>query len=203
MFEYCQREVRGIILNIGQFLSRNVGWEDEKGDLVDYKQVNSWDREALAIRYLEEYVYYPKDDGTYTCIGGVKNKRKFIQEAAIKIDEFIPKTFFIKYAQKYNTYEESDGSVLKRMFKNKDAHDITKNLIYGYPQNEKPIKEDRSVRLATSKQISYIQALGRESGYELVRKDEITVASADALIKFLRGERTEIADSNFAFLKYE
>lgn len=204
MFEYCIREDCSIVNTIGQFLSHKVKWIDEEGNLLECEIINSWDRRLIAERYLEEYFHYPKNDYTYKCIGGSNNKDRFLDEVALKIDEFIPKRYFVKYHQAHNTYGSTDGTVLQTKFINKDHHEVTKKLEYHFNHSFPDyVQQIDSSTVATDKQISYIQSLCKECGYILKEKDNLMCANADEIIKFLTGEIEVISSESYSYLEYE
>lgn len=204
MFKYCERSASSITTTIGTFLSRNVNWKDDNGSLISVDEVNSWDRESIAERYLYEYFCPKKYDSSLEAIGGEKNKGKFIKEVAIKIDELIPKRYFIKYNQANSEKGHIDGGLLASQFAGKDEHEITKDLIYKHKENEnkgvfKYTPEDRPV---TERQLSYLVHLAEDGGYTLINFHNMTSSKASELISFLLGKGDEPSDI-FKYLIFE
>lgn len=133
MFEYCINSKRGIVVNIGQFLSHSVNWLDSEGKLLSVDVINSWDRLLLAEQFATKNYNDPRFGDNAAIL---ENRDLFIKEVAIKIDEFIPKRYFVKLHNMLNTYNDRDNSVVQRQFKGKDYHAETRGLIYHYPCNE-------------------------------------------------------------------
>ena len=44
MFDYCVNSKKGIVINIGQFLSHSVNWLDSEGKLLSVDVINNWNR---------------------------------------------------------------------------------------------------------------------------------------------------------------
>lgn len=204
MFEYCERSAGSIATTIGTFLSHNVNWKNDDNSLISVEEVNSWDRELIAKRYLYEYFCPEKYDSTLEAIGGEKNKNKFIKEVSIKIDEFIPKRYFIKYNQLNSKKGHIDGGFLSSQFKGKDEHEITKNLVYIYEENydKKTPSYTPSEKPVTDKQLSYLSYLAEDGGYTIINFHDMTSSKASELISFLLGKGDEPLDM-FRYLTFE
>ena len=196
MFEYCINSKRGIAVNVGAFLSHKINWLDNEGKLVSVDVINSWDRLLLAEQFASNYYTDPRYGDNAAIL---ENRDLFIEEVAIKIDEFIPKRYFVKLHNMLNTYNDRDNSVIQRQFKGKDYHAETRGLIYHYPCNE---SKGPFVTYATKKQISYLEHLASESGYILNNTDSLKLDKARELIGFLLGEKENIKDV-FEYLMYE
>lgn len=206
MFEYCTRSIISITSTIGNFLSHDVKWITTSGKLYSPKTINKWDRKKIATRYLEEYFCPSKYDPEYSGIGGVENRERFINEVAVKIDELIPKRYFVKYHQISKKYGTTDGSYLPSYFLGKDNHPETKDLIYVYT-DEKKSKPKASYKVsgespATEKQLSYLESLVHESGFLVKNINELNRQTASIFINFLKGDG-EQPDNLFDFLEYE
>lgn len=196
MFDYCINSKRGVIVNIGQFLSHSVNWLDTEGKLLSVNIINEWDRLQLAEQFAANNYTDPRYGDNASII---ENKALFIKEVAIKIDELIPKRYFVKFHSMNNTYNTKDGTILQKHFKNKDSHKETRGLIYHYSCNN---GKEPFVTYATKKQISYLEHLASESGYILNNTDSLELDKARELIGFLLGEKENIKDV-FEYLMYE
>lgn len=130
MFSYTKRGSLSTAIKIGQFVSNNIQWTDNSGHLLSYEEINEWDRYELANRCLNEIFYFDNDQDPYNLIGGSEYIEIFLKECAIKIDELIPKRYFVKHSSYYNTYNTTDGTILIKKFISKDDHESTKRLIY-------------------------------------------------------------------------
>lgn len=201
MFEYLDKQTqKSLNTKLGTFLSTQVDWLDSEKNLISYDIVNSWDRKKIAERYLEEKIHWSKSDITYNCIGGIANKQLCIDELSIKIDQLIPKRYFIKYCQFHNIYNTSSGLELGNKFISKDSHDITKRLIFHYDH-----KESKAITYipATARQISYISSLAKNHGYMLKTIDGLTLSIASEIIEFLSCKTDDISSEAFSYLQYE
>ena len=203
MFEYCKDSTATISSKIGNFLSHKIKWIDDLGNLLPPEQINEWDRKELANKYLNEYVCFDKYDKDYLQIGGIANKIKFLNDVALKIDELIPKRYFIKYHQINSNARKQDGSVLATKFTDKDNHLETKDLIYAYPTSKISSSEKISTHnYATKKQLSYLSSLAKDSGY-LIKNKYMDTTTASELISFLLGTTDDEPTYLFKYLEYE
>ena len=196
MFEYCNKSVASISTTLGTFLSHKVKWVNDNGDLLTQEEINSWDRESIAERYLYEY-FCPKEyDKELNAIRGITNKDKFIKEAAIKIDELIPRRYFAKYNQINKKTENPDKDCSSNDFLGKNEHKITKDLVYIYKENEKKtvFKYTPELIPMTNKQFSYLSSLVDNRGYNLINVDNISCSKAGELINYFVGKGTEPED---------
>ena len=185
MFSYCTRNLISITSTLGNFLSNNVCWTDNNGDLYSTDIINSWNRMDIAEAYIDNYV--KKYDKHLDTIGGEKNKDLFIRELSIKIDEFIPKRYFCKYNEIYNKNKSID---FNPQFISKDKHDITRNLIYVFDINNKKNKDHINSNPVTNKQLIFLKDLLLDSGY-ILKSDNLTSIDASNLINFLLGKSDE------------
>lgn len=203
MFEYCNCSESSFNTTIGNFLSHKVKWITEENTIVSVDTVNSWDRKEIATRYLYEYFCPTKYDPNLNSIGGPSNKELFIEEVAIKIDEFIPRRYFLKYNKMNQSNNSSSKNNEDNTFLGKDKHEITKGLIFKYKENEskKPFNFNPNTVPATEKQVSYLIHLAREGGYTVINLDSLSLAKAKELISFLLGQCDEPLDM-LTYLNY-
>lgn len=205
LFEYCKRSKASIGTTLGEFLSHKVKWTHPSGRLYSPYTINNWDRKKIANRYVDEYFCTGRYGHTYDDIGGKGNREKFVSELAIKIDEFIPRRYFVKYHLSTNKYGTMDGTYISSMFKGKDAHSETKDLIYVY-------NHERDTDVTTSnytnkefpvseKQLSYLNYLADEAGFFVKNFQNLNSQTASELIGFLLGQR-EQPQNIFDFLEY-
>lgn len=204
MFDYCKKSELSLNTTIGTFLSHNVKWTEEDGSLVSVETVNSWDREDIARRYLHEYLCHESYDPDMNKIGGKSNESLFIKDVATKIDEFIPRRYFIKYHQINKTDLYTGSNDLQNSFLGKDEHEITKDLIYTYEENEgkKPFIYVAEEKPATVKQISFLNSLAQKGGFVVINTDTLSLPKAGELINFLLGKGKEPNDM-FKYLTYQ
>ena len=204
MFEYCLRNKISINSSIGNFLSHAISWENSDGKLLSPDIINQWDRYSIAERYLNEYFCPIEYGNNLSNIGGEKNKDLFIQEVATKIDELIPKRYFVKYCLKHNIYNSGDGSEIAKKFTGKDDYCFTRSLKYKILK-EKPqrFKFNKNSIQATSKQVSYLYALSKDTGF-VAKKDlyQLTMQKASELISFFKDDTTQ-PESLMEFFEYE
>ena len=196
MFDYCVNSKKGIVINIGQFLSHSVNWLDSEGKLLSVDVINSWNRVQLAEQFATKNYNDPRYGDNATIL---ENRDLFIKEVAIKIDELIPKRYFVKFHSMNNTYNTKDGTILQKRFKNKDSHKETRDLVYHYSCNN---GKEPFVTYATKKQLDYLEYLAAESGYVLKNIDLLELNKARELIGFLLGNEETIEDM-FDYLMYE
>lgn len=190
MFEYCSRNIISINSTIGNFLSHQVSWEDSSGELLNPDVINEWDRYSIARRYLNEYFCPIGLDENLSAIGGKCNEELFIEEVALKIDELIPKRYFVKYCLKHNIYNSGDGREIAKKFTRKDDYEFTRLLKYKILKEEPQIfKFERNSVQATDKQISYLLSLSEDTGF-IARKDlkKLTIQEASELIGFFKDD---------------
>ncbi len=203
MFEYCRRKKRGIGVNIGEFLSHSVNWLGDEGDILPIELINEWDRVELATRFVDNKYFKPPYGDDYKMIGGIENKEKFIEEVAIKIDEFIPKRYFVEYHLLKNTYGAIGKGDIGKKFKGRDNHEETKNLVYKYSCNvDKEKEKGVFTYYVTDKQLKYLTYLAEESGYVVKNEDNLECSMASKLIAFLLGNIDEV-ENMFEYLEYE
>lgn len=87
--------------------------------------------------YLARAFYEAKYNSNPNKIGGKDNEELFLKEVTIKIDELIPKRYFVKYHQYYqNKSEEIKGTLLQQKFLSKEDHEETKDLIYVFSKTQ-------------------------------------------------------------------
>lgn len=204
MFEYCSRNLISITSNIGNFLSHTISWEDSNGELFTPDVINNWDRYSIAIQYVNEYLYPKGYDSNISHIGGEQNKELFINEVALKIDELIPKRYFVKYCLKHNIYNCGDGSRIVKKFTKKDDFEFTKDLVYKLSKEEpKTFVFDRNSVQASEKQIKYLTALYKDTGF-IPKKDlyQLTLKEASELISFFKDDETQ-PDVLMDYFEYE
>ena len=151
MFDYCVNSKKGIVINIGQFLSHNVNWLDSEGKLLPVDVINSWDRVQLAEKFTTKNYNDPRYGDNATIL---ENRDLFIKEVAIKLDELIPKRYFVKFHSMNNTYNTKEDTILQKHFKNKDSHKETRGLVYHYSCNN---GKEPFVTYATKKQLDYLE----------------------------------------------
>lgn len=191
MFKYCVDKKSTIFIAIGNFLSHIVIWEEDDGTFVKQQTVNKWDR-----MYLAKAFYQAKYNSNANQIGGKHNEELFLKEVAIKIDELIPKRYFVKYHQDISNKK---GSLLQQKFLGKENHEETKDLIYIFSETEnrslyrpKNFKDRyKGESEATEKQKAYLFDLLKESGYMLIDEKNLTKTNASLLISFLNGTGEE------------
>lgn len=198
MFSYCEESPLTINIMIGQFISHELEWIDEKGNFVTIEKVNQWNRHEMAIEFFEwRYQNY------LSKFGDIKNKEKFLLEVAIKIDQLLPSRFFVKYHQYNSTiYKTKDGTILRKYFNGIDKHEETKGLICQFPRNKENCTNTFKSDMATDKQFNYLSYLAFQAGYTgIIDRKNISLKKASELISFLKGEREKPKDlSKYLYL---
>lgn len=213
MFEYCSRNVASISTTLGNFLSNSIKWTDESGNLHTIETINNWDRFKIAERYINEYYAPIEFGGKYNDIGGIKNKELFLKEIAIKVDELIPRRYFIKYCAFNNVYNTSDGTKLKDKFISKNNHSFTKDLIYKFDINNINSNTDLSEKhninyktkyQASDKQIRYLESLAKDSHFTVAKPLYLMdIQEASDLISFFKGDIDDNPECLFKYFQYE
>lgn len=195
MFSYCTRSFISITSTLGNYLSNKVSWFDDNGQLYDVETINNWSRIKIAEDYVSDYIL--KYDKELDTIGGEQNKDIFLKELAIKIDEFIPKRYFCKYNELHSN--TTNNIKFSSLFKGKDEHDITRDLIYTFDVNNNSLYKYPDY--ATDSQLKLLKDLLHWGGY-ILKSDNLTFLDAFNLINFLSGDSQQ-PDNLFELVEFD
>ena len=176
MFKYCNHK-NHLSKMIGMFLSRKIDWINNN-KLVSIKEVNTWNRKDIAIRFVDELL----KDSNISTIGGEENREMFTKEVACIVDRLLPNSYY-KQAKKYleNKVFEIEG--LKCTVKI-DRSELEKQIIYQFEENTKEYKSMAQREPLTEKQLSYIKRLCNQNNLELI-KDNVLKEYAKNIIAYL------------------
>lgn len=148
-------------------------------ELWDIGYLNEISRKDMATQFLDMYLKQNAIDISN------EDREVIVNYAAYKIDEMIPKLYFIEYNEDLcKTYSPL---LVRRMYdvKGKDDFKETKDLIYEYQHDFKETKKIINTTKATQKQIQYLKKIGKSMGYLLWNEEYLSKNYANQMIEYL------------------
>lgn len=148
-------------------------------ELQSYEYLNDIDRTEAALQFVDAYY---KMQGIKK---EIKEDDEIVKQAAITIDELIPRFYFIEYHEDLcKTYSPL---LVRRMYdtQGKDFFAETKAIKYHYHHDFHEREEIIKKTKATQKQIEYLKKIGESAGYLLWNEEYLSKNYANQLIEFL------------------
>lgn len=133
MFDYYdESNIRGIKVVIGEFLSHQVKWKKDNGELLSIEEVNNLDRMKIA----EDFIKHRTQNGKYKIDAYYTVLREYEQyelenDIAQFIDLKIPKHYWIRLQEKKVGYYR-DRTILSRKYKGINS---VEGLDFSYDEN--------------------------------------------------------------------
>lgn len=209
LFGYLNKSgLISITSRIGEFLKSYVGSDCRGGVIIQHPDIlNDIDRIALAEEFCKK---------NYYGINGVINERHKIKsftneelllDIAKQIDRLIPKRYFM--------LKQIEAGINKDVAKNRytgihQVPELKYQFNHLYTKDNKDIRHefqnyiqyiDREI--ATYKQLTYLQNLGKEFGYILINEDKLKKWDASSLIGFLINDEKIDEELIKKYLQYD
>jgi hypothetical protein len=150
--------------------------------LWDPDYINSWDREELGEQFASSFVNQHSEEMDDLTEG---EKARLSMYSAKQIDLLIPRAYFLEIqaplAQKYTPL------LARRIYdiKGKDGFQTINNIKYQFDHDFTTVKNALKETAASEKQITYLQNLGKTSGYLLWHEEYLTKNYANQMIEYL------------------
>lgn len=196
--DYPDKDKFRFIIKLGNYISHEV-----VGKKANAENLDNMDRIACAELFLNKYKGYfmRYNKSVYDIYMNAKLYDKFKKDIALYIDLRIPYFYYIKdkkipNSDGYKYYKGIEMLEGKINYQFKESMTLEKKLF-------KVKKEIKGLLLPTDKQITYLNYLAKEAGYEVINETEITKEIAGKLIGFLKDDINLEIELQNKFLIYE